>query len=804
MMNFKTLLVLAAMSTVAAAQMINQPTGSLVVNGVDGSSPNLVWMAPPAVMNMKISGNPGMPFILANAPAVSIGESVFSPTIAVDIGPFASIGIVMDGTSSPLVNPFNLFANTGPSGTAEFNFSLPPGTGVGTKMGLQAFVVDFTIPGFLGCTAATELAIGDRFGTVAVSADGPIGSGAGVFESSHGDDLAQVGATLEMQEIGLSHFGEFWPNENPASADRHPGSIRRFVPPTASESRWFGGLQQEPFVRTQFGDIYIVRTPANLEFAFMQVVGTTRTIIPGTSFPSNNGTSAWEKHITIQGGTMAACLDGHGLVNDRVFLIKIDGVPHASTGTLVREITPTASVPSDIRAESFVIASNVLFFAGRVAPSTQIASHLYRCDTAGSVVATSIALPLIQNTPNIAATRVVPEFRLAPDGASFFYKSSNDTDTVGRIHRVSGITTTTQSFTVVSFFSAPQPRILDLGRASDGTNNRFSVNPIINRVAFVAVDPVTGSEELRHGAITGGPTSHITTDLRMDPAIDTILEPHFIDNSLLVFFAGTSETEMDLYVFNISNNTLANLTKTNGVTSATLPLPSTPPAKIDPLGAFAQQGHFYFLRGGFASTGSVTAFPIANMVGVQVATENVYDITGDEFDLTPNPSMTVAAYETELFIDSAQNRVWFTGNAFQAGQRRLYSFPTQTVGPAVQSIPALSAGGTTADLRHLRLAANGDCIATLRNAGNSGSSRVLRAAAGQTPTTLIDEALDFRISTTLEFPSASGATGLWFLGSPTAVNGEFNVGFVDETTGAVRILGGPAQLFGAHFLGATF
>ncbi len=57
-------------------------------------------------------------------------------------------------------------------------------------------------------------------------------------------------------------------------------------------------------------------------------------------------------------------------------------------------------------------------------------------------------------------------------------------------------------------------------------------------------------------------------------AIDTIIEPHFADTTSIYFFAGQDAQSTDLYRFSTSTLAIANLTRTNGVTSATLPLPA--------------------------------------------------------------------------------------------------------------------------------------------------------------------------------------------------------------------------------------
>lgn len=799
-----SLLLGALFAAALSAQMTNQPTSNLVVNGTDGAAPNHVWLTPPTTLTIEVGGNPQMPFLLAAAPALSIGEVVYAPTIAVDIGPFASLQVLMDGTGSPLVNPFNMFANTGASGSTTFSLTLPPGASIGTHTALQAFVIDFTLPGFVGCTAATEIGIGNPIGSISVLSDGPTGSGNAVFESTNGLDLANFGGPYYPETIALTNFGDLYPNENVSTIDRSPGSVFRFDPPTASAPRFIGGDTQSPLVRTTFGDLRIVRDGATQNYGFLITIGASSSVIPGTSFTTNAaGQCSWKKWIHVNGPVMAAVLDGHGIANDRVFLIRIDGIPFASNGQLIREITPTANVPSEIRAESLVMVSNVVYFAGRVPPSPNIASALYRCDMGGSVVATSLALPLIQNNPNIAPTRIVPEFRLAPDGLSFFYKSSNDTDTMARIHQVYQVTATTQSFRVVSFFSAPQPAIRDLGRVSDGTTNRFAVNSTVSRVAFVTFDPATGAEELYNGPITGGITSQVTTNARMDPAIDTIVEPHFADTTSIYFFAGQDAQSTDLYRFSTSTLAIANLTQTNGVTSATLPLPATPLSAIDPAGAFVTGGHFYFLRGGQIAAGSAIGQFATNLCGVVVSTSNVYDITGDEFDLSPNPASHVAPRAMEIYVDSAAGRLWFAGDLGGVLNPMLFTKALAATGPALQSAPAPWSPLAAPSFCMLAPDGSGDCAAVLKDADPLFSGRLVRATPGGAAATVIDESHGTQFRAKAPFPAGAGVAGFFFVDSISGTSAD-RVGFFDELSATYVILGGPTSLSNTQILGTAF
>jgi hypothetical protein len=150
-----SLVSILALSSGAAAQQPNTPTASAVWAGVNGPPwPVSVTASPLAPLTFVVSGIPYQPYLVARAPAGLAAGAVATPFGTVDLNLALGFEIVIDGFAGTA--PWDVFANTGPSGTSSWTVNLPP-SALGSLGGFQTLVADPTSPTGMRLSAATSI-----------------------------------------------------------------------------------------------------------------------------------------------------------------------------------------------------------------------------------------------------------------------------------------------------------------------------------------------------------------------------------------------------------------------------------------------------------------------------------------------------------------------------------------------------------------------------------------------------------------------------------------------------------------------
>ncbi len=241
-------------------------------------------------------------------------------------------------------------------------------------------------------------------------------------------------------------------------------------------------------------------------------------------------------------------------------------------------------------------------------------------------------------------------------------------------------------------------RAIDDGGHGRGRRADFSPNG--QRVAWVAQNGNSAlTEYLQIGRTSGadfGAVPHVVgpwapTSVYANNRILTSLR--WADNDTVVFMMGSNDSndplnlegaspiEYDLFSYTISTDTMVNLTNTStpggpgtGFTSL---------GKIIPGGSFeSESGDFlYYIRGGTSGIASTlpSGTKVANIIGVNTSTLQVFDVTGVEFsgtslipDLTLGdgakywPIQSATAFEMTDATGVQDGRIFFAGRRLSA------------------------------------------------------------------------------------------------------------------------------------------
>ena len=672
-----------------SAQMTNDPFGSLVINGIDGTAPNHVFCDQGTALSIAVSGQPNRPFILGFAPGIAVNTSVFAPGIALDIGPQAAVQVVMNGLHPSSENLLNLFGNTGPSGTQTLSLVVPAGAPTGLLGAFQAFIIDFTSPLIVAATAAADVTISQPFvyGSVSATALNPSTLGAQILDVPQGGQPTPAPAPLDdlaVKDIGLSGFGEFHVNDSvgitalpfgPPLPDL--GAIDRHRLPTFDSARFLRREGGSPCVRTMYGDVRHVVFAGNNTEGFMIGDGVAPArVIGGSQVGANNGL-AWRPRVAVLGNLMAAVRHVVSSV-DQIFLFRLDGSVFPNTGTEAVNVTPIG-LTSEIDDISLVFYGDRIFFVGVDSVGSPIFSSLFAAPTTGLAAATLVPLPDV-NT-GVPATFVGPELRSENGRLLARLKGTGSTAQ----SRLASVTATSSSISL-SLVTAMLPvrTMPSLGRASDGTTNRVAVSPSGLRIAFVmnASTSPSSSEFLQLGQPQGGGIVNVSASNFFVSAIDTFRDPVWIDDDSVLFWAGISETQMDLYRYRISTAALLNITKTNGQTGGVLPITATTPSAIDPAGQFVYSNRLIFARRGLATAGTASGQNVTNLVGVPFPTLTPYNITGDEFPGIGSLNTKGNIDDFDIAYCEDSDLIWFKAAAIGQADPRVLFFDPGVSSPA--------------------------------------------------------------------------------------------------------------------------
>ena len=764
-------LLLAFGCAILPAQMTNDAAGALVLNGVDGAAPNVVSAPLGGSLEIAVSGNPNRPFVLLFGASLQVGAQTFAPGIDLDIGPSPSITALANGFGSPLTNFFDAFANTGPTGQSLLTLPIPAQAAAGHVGALQAFVVDFTVPGFVAATAATDLFVQRAIPTVLATHE------TSSFNSSIAE-IASPGApqdlpglsNLYVLNITLQRFGELTANDDtsfdsvPTTIPATVGSFYRRRPPTASEPRLFSEFLDGRFVRTIHGDIYPVRNMATGQDGFLRIHDGQAEILPGSLMvPASTSRTAWKSTVNVQDGLMVAVFQGFAAIPDRIHLLRIDGGVFASTGNAVLEITPTGpDTPTKIHSQSPTFAGNVLYFCADTAAGPK---KLFRCDLSlpQPAPATPVVLPDISVSPLVPAARVDPDIRVTSDQSTLHLRVSDTTDQTTAIFRLDGITATGETVTPV--VQAPAVHVIrNFGRGNTGRDGRFSRSPLGSRLAFVTQR--LSSDELYVCNADGTGLIEVTDSTRFGQNLITVTDVEAWDEDHVLFWTGAGGTFQDLYDYRISTDVLTAITQSNGQSGATLPITNSPISRMDPMGQVRMGNRMLFQMRTVQQSGPDAGLTTSNFMGLDLTTLTPFNVTGSLVPGASAPNINSEDTGSRLAVSATSDVIWAI--AVQPDSTLnddLISFDLASGAPAAfhvnQPTPFTS---SRSRIRSPQPSSDGgSCLAvqTLVNAAQGG--RVLEAELSGALSIVVPDQTDTQYVGLLRFPDEAVVPGFFAL-----------------------------------------
>ncbi|MEZ6194209.1 MAG: hypothetical protein R3F20_00545 [Planctomycetota bacterium] len=416
------LAVVVAFSSGAFAQATNDANLTFTVNGVDDAAPNVVDIQRPGVAVLDVvTGNPNLPFIIAFGANIAIADQIIGP-VQVDVGPGA--GTLVNGVTPTTFLDF--LGNTGAGASAQFSFPLGTQLPLGPLVALQAFAVDFTVPGAVVDSSATLINMIQPldYGTVAYLA-GNSTADVNSFSAQAGVGMIQYdlpGPSIDIESLNTNEFTQFVSNTSL--------SIRGERTPTVPGPA-FNVAKNASYdhIRTIHGDLYhfddLLSNPREFGFALVPGAGLPPIEIPGTRFtnPTTTGfstTSPWEIECAISPdhSTLAVVYDPSS-GNDQIFLIKLDGTTFASTGTAIVDVTP-GFAQTTILEESITFSGSRVYFVDNTATG-----NLFSAPLDGSAVGVPVNFPLIGGA--LPVTAVDGEMFYVPVLDSIIVQAGNGT-----------------------------------------------------------------------------------------------------------------------------------------------------------------------------------------------------------------------------------------------------------------------------------------------------------------------------------------------------------------------------------------
>ena len=712
--------ILALSATALNAQSVNDATGSMILNSVNGTAPNTLQVVPPTTINMEFSGNPNVPFILLHAPTISVGEQIFGPGLSLDIGPLAGASILANGISPSSF--FDFFANTGP-GSSVLSFVAPGNLPSGSIGALQAIFLDFTLPGMVKLSAATEIIVAQPcdYGT-AHYGRGPSGSDVG-GQLGDGATLSTTPSAVPSSnfDVETTYLARM---DYLTSGTSAPGDIDRFRAPTVDHPIRDARNSSFMNIKTIHGNIYhyqdLTVTPNEFGYFMDPGNGMPAFDLPFTRMTNGTSTSTcYETEIAISwdSSTMAVVFDPASTnptgTTDKVLLFRIDGGTFMANGQSMIDVTP-AGANASILEESLTFSDGKLHFVDGT--STGV---LYEVDIDPAGPATAVSIPPL-GTGNIASL-VDGEMYVHPGTRDIYFQAgaSATEEDVFRIDNFTGLVTNISNFAVAT-------EMEEFGDDFDGSNGLISVSDTGLTVAYCA--RISGSHELYIGSAFSAFTPiHVTEDVTYSIIFNSVVDINMVNDDDCLFFFGTGTTAMDLFRYQVSTGASANLTGTSG--SVVAPFTGTP--GMDPDGYINLNGQMIFGRDGTLSLGANAGASAGNLVAVDLATFAVTNITGDEFGgaTTVNTNLSSPG-GAEICLAANTDQVWFVGATVGATDHELWSFDASVPGAATMITSNLT--GTGLDYDNLVIDAMGTtALVSVRLTGvSSGDEEIAMATLG--------------------------------------------------------------------------
>jgi hypothetical protein len=675
-------------------------TPSLRVNGSAPTANNgtVVTVTTGSVITIEINGEAGRPYGLFGALAKSAADPgfflaqdgatlkdpfpVFTGLMSSDVGTTFGVNISPFRAGSPLIK-LDGFGNS----TLQFivSSSLPApqtffiqaveepsgGGALGATNGIQ---IDLQPPSEAARLLVSHGATADdvEFGVLQFTLADPANA-----------TFTAALSNVDVQEIGLASTQQFHrhdydsgelvadlPRDIDVFSGRRPSlnpendAFPRIVLPATGNLperellRCYDTVSQRGFFLLIFKD-----TPNSTGTDYVQLTA------QGDSF--NPALNPYQPLVGInQDGTrMVVVAQDSGPNPDRVYLFALDGTTPFS-GSDRADITPAVATQFLPRAVAFT--QNHAFFVvddGVDADADTFSHQLFTAPlfaAAPSATAVDVPPPGDPLNPGNPVDFIVLRSLMSADNGSVVVFAGGDTagsESVGATDSIDFVQngdwysiadlTPDQALNITQLPALTgnilSARLYEPGRGYHGRSGYASLSPDGSRLAFVANhdddkrneedDEVytTATDGSDVGNIIGNEiTNRDTFDSRGNPALDNAQDVAMVDSDNLLFFYGENDDEhqgdraMDLFHYQVSTGLVTNLTKIGDPVA-----PFFNAGDIYPEGYFtsANDRFFYFVRGNaaFFSLGR------ANLVGVDVQTLDVFNITGNEFLGLPQP-----------------------------------------------------------------------------------------------------------------------------------------------------------------------
>lgn len=520
-------------------------------------------------------------------------------------------------------------------------------------------------------------------------------------------------------------------------------------------------------------DLMIVRSATNTrEFALMTIDVTSgqASILSGTVQQDNVSTSAtptsmYHSQVAVSddGNLVGVAVRDNTVTTttyNRAWLVRTDGSTWASSGTAVLDVSIAQPTPSYFTQTLFF--ANGRFFAG--------GNYSWQsCPTDGTGLMTPVGLP---NTGIGGAAYWIysPAWRVSRDRQTVVLPIGSNTGSSADSHdivSITGISTAGLTVQNASGFTTNTSLQRFFGTASytfsssaaSSIGKRVDLSPDGSRVAFLSGTNLAANPTQLYVAKTDGSqagTLVSPTAGQFDPQVVYMCGVEFVTNNTVLFWAGTTHTSLagnlDLYAYDVTLNTLTNLTRT---TTGSLSAPFTQGGNTGNIIVHStiksDNGNWlYFVRGV-----NLTITPgvfTKNIVGVDVSTLALKDITGSEFSAGTAPAIyrgattrttdPWAAVETMLKKSPVGDMAYFAAENAAGATASLYNdanifgFDMENGGQAVQITNYTTAGGTTAAVNYIQsmnISPDGQTIAFANRTGtvatNSEDVNVIATSA---------------------------------------------------------------------------
>ncbi|MCA8970038.1 MAG: hypothetical protein KDC95_09655 [Planctomycetes bacterium] len=547
-------------------------------------------------------------------------------------------------------NPALLVGILSPTGRSTTGLPIPNDpTFLGQTIDLQSLEVDFinfllylgdndVVATFVGGIGSTALAEGRNPSTITGDFAAQL-----VVDSSLGQPLAQqvvTGAFQPIRHAGVTGIVEGYPYDFVET----PGTTAIDVHRTETVSRRLvNGIYQSISLPNGF-DLAIVRLAQDCrDFTLVSIERATGIVreLSGARIRDATLTCPSTTRFSIYRPDFAFTSDGEialAVVRDsgstattgppdRLLLIHTDPSKTWTSGNNVVDISPSGT-------QRFVDGGLILSRNRLVAlAETTTAALVYEGPADGVSVPSPLAVPTT-GTNKVALTSN-GHWRLSTDGttACITLANGNDHD----VYAIRGIGSTA-SVVLVSGFTTTT-RLAAFRRDTSGADgSRAAISPLGTRVAFVSGGgnrSSLGAHEL-WVANTDGTQRGIATAViapSFDSQVDWVGGVHFVAENRLLFLAGEDEGACDVYAYDPTTGSTANITRTSTGNVTTPPFTqggST--GNVASRGSFTSgNGRYVYWVRGFG--GRVPSPPPStnNLIAIDTQSLSVKDITGNDF-----------------------------------------------------------------------------------------------------------------------------------------------------------------------------